>query len=139
MTNDIRFVQRFNNFLKAFAQLEKAVQLAKSREFSELEKQGLIQVFEYTHELSWNVVKDFLAQKEVKIYGSKDATQEAFKEGLITNGVVWMEMIKSRNETSHTYNQDVSEKIVIAILKEYFFEFQNFKKTFEKLKEEEGA
>lgn len=140
MTKDIRFVQRFNNFLKALKELEEAVTLSKERGLSRLEKQGLIQGFEYTHELAWNVLKDFLqADGVTEIYGSKSATREAFKVNLISDGEVWMEMIKSRNETSHTYNQDVSEKIVTAILKKYFAEFEKFKKTFEKLKEEENA
>lgn len=140
MTKDIRFVQRFNNFLRAFARLEEAVDLTKKRALSELEKQGLIQAFEYTHELAWNVLKDFLQASGVKeIYGSKNATREAFKVDLINDGEVWMKMIEDRNQTSHTYNQDVSEKIFIAITQQYFPEFRLFKKTFEKLKEEESA
>lgn len=140
MIKEIRFVQRFNNFLKAFVQFEKAVKLAKSREFSDLEKQGLIQAFEYTHELAWNVLRDFLQADGAKeIYGSKSATREAFKVGLINDGEIWMEMVEDRNATVHTYNQDVSEKISVKIVKKYFDEFVLFKKKFEKLKEEAEA
>ena len=57
--NDIRWQQRFSNFQKALEQLEKAINLSEERELSNLEKQGLIQAFEFTHELSWNVMKDF--------------------------------------------------------------------------------
>jgi len=119
MTKDIRFVQRFNNFLKAFMQLESAISLTKERKLSDLEKQGLIQAFEYCHELAWNVLKDFLQNEEGKseIYGSKSATREAFRVGLISNGEVWMEMIKDRNQTLHTYNSDTSEQILIILLK----------------------
>jgi nucleotidyltransferase substrate binding protein (TIGR01987 family) len=121
-------------------QLEKAVAITKTHQLSELEKQGLIQVFEYTHELAWNVLKDFLQESGVKeIYGSKNATREAFKVDLINDGEVWMEMIEDRNQTSHTYNQDTSEKIFQAIVKKYFAEFLLFKKKFEKLKEEAEA
>lgn len=137
MKKDIRFIQRFNNFLKAFIQFEKAVKLAESRKLSELEQQGLIQSFEYTHELVWNVLKDFLQAQGVKeIFGSINATREAFAVGLISNGEVWMKMIEHRNKTVHTYNQELSDEIYSAIVKNYFAEFVNFKKTFEKLKEE---
>ncbi len=140
MKKDIRYIQRFNNFLKAFLQLEKAVEITRARQLSELEKQGLIQSFEYTHELAWNVLKDFLQARGLKeIFGSKDAVREAFKVNLINDGEVWMEMIEDRNQTSHTYNQDTSEKIFQAIVKKYFAEFVLFKKKFEKLKEEAEA
>jgi len=137
MTKDIRFVQRFNNFLKAFMQLESAISLAKERKLSDLEKQGLIQAFEYCHELAWNVLKDFLQNEEGKseIYGSKSATREAFRVGLISNGEVWMEMIKDRNQTVHTYNSETSEQIFNNIVKSYFAEFVSFKNKFKKLKE----
>lgn len=56
---DIRWKQRFSNYINAFEQLQEAVELSRERELSMLEKQGLIQAFEYTHELAWNVMKDF--------------------------------------------------------------------------------
>ncbi len=105
----IRWIQRFNHFSKAFAQLKEAVELSKQRELSKLEEQGLIQAFEYTHELAWKVLRDFLEERGVqKIYGSKDATREAFKAGLIENGEVWMKMIESRNkhDTSLRFKRD---------------------------------
>jgi nucleotidyltransferase substrate binding protein (TIGR01987 family) len=79
---DSRWVRRFNNFAKAFAQLQAAVELSRQRELSKLEQQGLIQAFEYTHELAWKTMKDFLEERGVQnIYGSKDATREAYKAG----------------------------------------------------------
>ncbi|MFI3122110.1 MAG: nucleotidyltransferase substrate binding protein [Methylococcaceae bacterium] len=70
--NDIRWVQRFGNFCKALAQLTKFI--AKG-DLNELEKQGLIQCFEYTYELAWNTLKDFYqSQAETDIQGSKDAS-----------------------------------------------------------------
>ncbi|MEI8090629.1 MAG: nucleotidyltransferase substrate binding protein [Opitutaceae bacterium] len=55
---DIRWLQRFQKFLMALSRLSAAVKLAAERPLSELEQQGLIQGFEYTHELGWNVLKD---------------------------------------------------------------------------------
>jgi len=128
MTNpDVRWKQRLSNFLPAFNQLKSAVELAKQRTLSDLEKQGLIQSFEFTHELAWNVMKDYLDyQGSNQITGSRDATREAFQRGLIEQGDQWMEMIKSRNQTSHTYNKNVADEIVQKIQTEYFDLFAKF-------------
>lgn len=135
---DRRWVRRFNNFVKAFAQLEEAVKLSRQRELSKLEQQGLIQAFEYTHELAWRTMRDFLRERGVQnLYGSKDATREAFKAGLIDNGEVWMEMIQSRNLTSHTYNEETAAIIFSAIVDNYFAEFAAFRERMEQLKASE--
>ena len=101
---DIHWVQRFSNYQKALNQLKEAVDLMETRDLSNLEKQGMIQVFEYTHELAWKTLNDFLKSRgNTEIYGSKDATREAFQLGLIEDGELWMKMIQSRNLTSHVY------------------------------------
>ena len=121
MTQDIRWEQRFNNFSKAFQTLKRAVELTKQRELSELEEQGLIQGFEFTHELAWNVLKDYLESKGFSdLIGSKDASRSAFKNGLIEDGQIWMDMIKARNLSSHTYNPEVAEEIVENILHRFY-------------------
>ncbi|MGE4169818.1 MAG: nucleotidyltransferase substrate binding protein [Candidatus Margulisiibacteriota bacterium] len=134
MTKDIRWIQRFYNFKKAYAQLEEGVLLSKQRQLSKLEEQGIVQAFEYTHELAWNTLKDFLEDRGVQgLYGSKDATQEAFKVGLITKGDIWMDMIQSRNQTTHTYNESTAARILKTIIDSYWAEFQTFKSHFERL------
>lgn len=135
---DIRWIQRFNHFAQAFSQLRKAVELAQQRQLSELEEQGLIQTFSYTHELAWKTLKDFLESRGVSnLYGSKDTTREAFKQGLLGNGETWMDMIKSRNLTSHTYNEETAQAIAQAICKSYFPEFNQLLAAMERLKVEE--
>ena len=115
---DIRWQQRFGNYKKALAQLTRFMQRPS---LNELEEQGLIQAFEYTHELAWKTVSDFIKSKgNAEIFGSRDATREAFALGLIENGDVWMEMIKSRNMTSHTYNEATTKQIVDAIRSSYY-------------------
>jgi nucleotidyltransferase substrate binding protein (TIGR01987 family) len=122
---DIRWQQRFNNYTKALAQLQDAVTLAQQRSLSKLEQQGLIQSFEFTHELAWKTLKDFLEHRGVQdLYGSRDATREAFKVGLIEEGQIWMDMIQSRNLTSHTYNEETAAQIAATILSDYFPEFE---------------
>ncbi|MDI9414122.1 MAG: nucleotidyltransferase substrate binding protein [Bacillota bacterium] len=120
MKKDIRWRQRFQNYQRALQQLQEAVNLATERPLSNLEKQGMIQSFEFTHELSWKTLKDFLEHRgNVDIYGSRDATREAYKVNLIEDGDVWMEMIHSRNLTSHTYNELVASEIVEKVIVNY--------------------
>lgn len=134
MNEETRWVQRLNHFNKAFSRLEDAVGLSKQRRLTDLEAQGLIQGFEYTHELAWNTLKDYFKESGVEgIHGSIDATRIAFREGVIENGEVWMDMIKKRNLTSHTYNEDVAMEVVTAILDLYFSEFQLFQNTLKQL------
>jgi nucleotidyltransferase substrate binding protein (TIGR01987 family) len=125
MELDIRWKQRFDNYKRALAALDRAVAIAEERPFSELEEQGVIKGFEFTHELSWNLLKDFLESKGfADIHGSRDTTRIAFREGYIENGEVWMNMIESRNKSSHTYNTDTAQAIVRLILDTYIGEFR---------------
>ena len=124
---DIRWIQRLANFQRAFSQLSNAYALSQERQLTDLEKQGLIQAFEFTHELSWCVMKDYFAyQGASNITGSRDATRQAFSVGLIEDGDGWMEMIKSRNQTSHTYNRATADAIVRNILGRYYGLFEAF-------------
>jgi nucleotidyltransferase substrate binding protein (TIGR01987 family) len=117
---DIRWQQRFENYSKALNQLLNAFDLYKQRSLSDLEKQGIIQAFEFTHELAWNVLKDYIEYTGGQtLIGSKDTTREAFQKNLITDGNAWMEMIKNRNLTSHTYNEDTSKLIINNIVQLY--------------------
>ncbi|MEY2521259.1 MAG: hypothetical protein QOF24_3018 [Verrucomicrobiota bacterium] len=119
-TPDVRWRQRFEHFKGALAQLTDATGLAKQRPLSELEQQGLIKAFEFTHELAWNVLKDYLGgQGFANLIGSKDATRTAFKNGLVEDGDAWMDMIKARNLTSHTYDCEVAERIANDILNRF--------------------
>ncbi len=118
---DVRWVQRFQNFRAALSRLSEAVALAAERPLTDLEKQGLIQAFEFTHELAWNVLKDYLEEQGVSgVIGSKGASREAFRNGLIQDGEAWMDMIKARNVTSHTYNIDLATEIAKETLERFF-------------------
>ena len=121
---DVRWHQRFSNFRRALAQLAEAVDLSQVRELSRLERQGVIQSFEFTHELAWNVLKDYLQdQGNPDIKGSKDATRAAFKVQLIADGEAWMAMIQSRNISSHTYDERTADPLVNAIVGSYYAQF----------------
>ena len=136
--DDVRWKQRFDNYQKAFRTLVAAVTLARSRVLSDLEAQGMIHGFEFTHELAWCVLKDYLENKGfTEIIGSRDATRLAFKNGLIEDGEVWMDMIKARNQTSHTYNESIADQITSDIVGRFYPAFEKMAKRFSGFSEEE--
>ena len=132
--NDIRWEQRFSNFKKALSKLKEVIKTETLETLSELEQEGLIQRFEYTHELAWNVMKDYFEyQGNSTITGSRDAIREAFNKKLITNGEMWMETIKSRNKTTHTYNEETAKTIVNDIINNYYQLFIDFEINMDKI------
>ena len=131
---DVRWKQRLNNYTSALKQLTRFIERGKLNEF---EEQGLIQSFEYTYELAWNTLKDlFEEQGETNLIGSRDVFRLAFKRGLIENGEAWMDMIKSRALTSHTYNQDIADAITRNIREVYYPEFVRLQAQLETLSKE---
>lgn len=140
MTEDIRWQQRFANYQRALQSLTAAVKLSRERPLSDLEKQGLIQAFEFTHELAWNCLKDYLRyQGEQNLMGSRDATRQAFSVGLITDGAQWMDMIANRNRTSQTYNKATAEAIVTAVLEHYYPLFCQLEQRLSQLRDAKNA
>lgn len=150
---DIRWLQRFSNYKKALRKLEDSVDyvtnhitkesLDTGEEFGliqiDLIKQGLIQSFEFTHELAWNVIKDYVHyQGNQSVRGSRDATREGFSMGLIEDGDLWMEMIRSRNQTSHTYDEETADEIFNKIINDYLAAFVSFKEKMEEIKNEKS-
>ena len=147
MEQDIRWEQRFSNFGKALRKLSQAIEYIRHNfmeeddpiddgdlgfVLDEMIKEGLIKRFEYTHELAWNVMKDYVAyQGNANVGGSRDATKEAFQLKLISDGKLWMDMIGSRNKTSHTYNEETADEIYSKILNDYYPAFLEFQKNME--------
>ena len=135
---DIRWKQRFNNYLKAFQTLVEAVELGQTRELTNLEQQGLIQSFEFTHELAWNVLKDYLEEKGILgLIGSKDATRAAFKNGLIEQGEDWMKMIEAHNRTSHAYDPHIAQEVADDIVDRFYPAFVLMAQRFAALSDEQ--
>lgn len=118
---DIRWEQRFSNYQKALAQLKEVV---SQPELNKFEEQGLVKAFEYTFELAWNTLKDFLEyQGFADIVGSRDAIRTAFNESILSDGHIWMRMIESRNRTSHTYNEATAREIVADVRSAFYSAF----------------
>ena len=117
MMEDIRWQQRFSNYQKALAQLERFIEPPA---LNEREQQGLIKAFEYSFELAWNTLRDLLrSQGNAMLLGSRDTLREAFRLGLIEQGETWMLMIQDRNLTSHTYNRATADAIADHITDRY--------------------
>ena len=136
---DIRWKQRFGNYLKAFQTLVEAVELTRVRPLSRLEQQGLIQSFEFTHELAWNVLKDYLEYQGITgLVGSRGASRSAFKNGLVEQGDDWMKMIEARNLTSQTYSPDIAQAVADEILGCFFPAFESMAKKFTELSQSDG-
>lgn len=114
----IRWKQRFQNFEKAFSQLKVAVE--QYPDLSDLEKEGLIQRFEYTFELAWKTLKDFLESQGVDVKFPRDTIKQAFHYELIANGEVWMDMLEKRNLIAHTYNEENFKTAVLTITSNYY-------------------
>lgn len=119
MTQDLRWQQRFQNYKKALGQL-----LAALAEYDEhapaIIKDGVLQRFEFTHELAWKVLKDYLEYEGHQgITGSRSASRLAFSLGLVEDGQVWMDMLESRNRTVHTYDARVLEQEFAKVQQAY--------------------
>lgn len=133
---DIRWIQRFDNYRKALRRLKQAVKILSGKpgvdgedEVDDLLKEGLIQRFEYTHELAWKVMKDYAEyQGYTDIRGSRDAFRKAFEMGLITDKR-WMDSIEDRNLTSHNYDDETAEEIYEAVVAVYYPLFLDFERT----------
>jgi nucleotidyltransferase substrate binding protein (TIGR01987 family) len=114
----IRWKQRFSNFQNAYFRLKEALDNYSS--LDDLGKEGLIQRFEYTFELAWKTLKDYLESKNVEAKYPRDTIKQAFSHNLIDNGEVWLEMLDNRNSLAHTYNENNLNAALIAI-KDTFF------------------
>ncbi|MEO6693964.1 MAG: nucleotidyltransferase substrate binding protein [Ignavibacteria bacterium] len=133
---EIRWEQRFVNYKKALSKLS---EVAENKNFiylstlSNLEKEGLIQRFEYTFELAWKTLQNLLRLKGyTEIAGPNSVIEQAFADGYITNGENWRKMKKSRELTSHTYNEEIADEIAGSIIDIYHDLLENLKQRLEK-------
>ena len=119
MDPDSRWKQRFSNFERALALLDEA--LRNVAELSLLEKEGAIQRFEYTLELAWKTLKDFLEESGLVIspVTPRQVLKEAFAAKIVSDGQVWIDMVNTRNLLSHTYDSSVFEEAVAAVETNY--------------------
>lgn len=134
-STDIRWKQRFENFSKAFKQLSDAITLSNVRELSQLEQQGLIQAFEYTFELAWNTLKDYLIFEKVEVKFPREVIKTSFKYELIDNGEIWLDMLDKRNLLSHTYEESTAELAFHLIVDAFYPQLLMFYNLFKEKNE----
>ncbi len=131
---DVRWIQRFSNYRKALIQLGKAVNIVSalsnsSSDQNDLLAEGLIQRYEYTHELAWKVMKDYEEYQGItEIMGSRDAIRVALRAGILDDDR-WMDTISDRNLTSHNYDDETAKHIVNNIINVYYPLFVKFETT----------
>ena len=121
MEQDIRWLQRYDSFHRANKRILDITESGNQPDsLSELEMEGLIQRFEYTFELGWKVLQDFLKFKGYEfVQGPNGTLQQAFEDGLISDHDGWRRMAKARVTTSHTYNEGDTIQIARKIYEEY--------------------
>lgn len=127
---EIRWKQRFENFDKSYKLLEK---YSKKTITTELERAGIIQFFEMTFELACKVLKDYLESEGYIVKSPRETVKQAFQIGLIDNGHVWIDALSNRNLTTHTYDEELANKMTSEILNDYLPELE---KMYDKLSKE---
>jgi nucleotidyltransferase substrate binding protein (TIGR01987 family) len=125
MTDKPRWKYRFDNFSRAFSLLREAIETAQSRALTQLEKEGVIQRFEYTWELSWKLLKDYIEKEGIalEMITPSMVIKTAFAAKIIEDGETWMKALDARNKMSHTYDLKVFEKIISEITTQYLSAF----------------
>ena len=126
---EIRWKQRFENFNKSYTLLDK---YSKKEDLSELEQAGIIQFFEMTFELGWKVLKDYLESEGYIVKSPRETIKQAFQIGLINDGYIWMEALTVMNLTTHTYDENLVNKLISDIIKIYFPELKLLHERLEK-------
>ena len=118
---DIRWKQRFDNFEKAYNTLDKYVRQPIE---TELERAGIIQLYEIAFELSWKLMKDYLEALGFSVKSPRETIKMAYQIGLIEDGHVWIDALTDRNLTVHTYDEKLAKKLAGDIADIYFPELQ---------------
>ena len=120
---DIRWQQRFANYTKALLRFNQALAAVSQEGSNQLYQMALIQTFEFTFELGWNVVKDYLKYNGIDAKLPREAIKEGFAAGVIEDGQAWIEMMDDRNASSHSYNDNVAAQIINNIQNKYAVAF----------------
>lgn len=119
---DIRWKQRFSNYRLALVNLKDGIEISKP---SDLEKSGIIQIFEYSFELAWKTLKDYLKEADVEVNFPREVLKTAFSYDMIEDGDTWIDMLEKRNLMSHTYDRKNAELAYLLIKNTYFDKLKN--------------
>lgn len=121
-----KFKNTLNQLKDAFASFEDVMKQEKN----EYIRDSAIQRFEYTFELTWKLLKIYLEEKGIKVYAPRDVIKESFQVGILPDDITWLNMLETRNQTSHLYKKSMAED-VYGKLPLYLKLIDNLMKSFE--------
>ena len=119
MDHPSRGQQRFKNFERAYQQFISVTQNCDAMSLYELEQEGFVQRFEYTFELAWKTLRDYLLENGYKLDSPKSVIRQAYQSGYIADGEIWMDALEKRNNTVHTYNQEILKETIRFLTEEF--------------------
>ncbi|HIJ95117.1 MAG TPA: nucleotidyltransferase [Desulfuromonadales bacterium] len=119
MPEDIRWKQRFDNYCRAFSQLNKAVEVHFSQSDNELIQMALVKAFEMTFELAWKTMKDYLRFNGIDVKLPREVIKQAFANDIIVDGQLWIYMLENRNVMAHVYDEARAQATVQLICQQY--------------------
>jgi len=119
--NPLRWKYRFDNFQRAFLLLREGIETLVERPLSQLEKEGLIRRFEYTWELVWKTLRDFLEAEGVQLetITPSQVIRAGLNARILGDGELWMRALDARNRMSHTYDLKAFEQIIQEIRSQF--------------------
>lgn len=127
---DIRWKQRFQNYEKAFNRLSRAIEIVRITPDDDLLQFGLVQTYEYTFELAWKTLKDYLEMEGFLLRSPRETIRQGFQSGYITNAEDWLQALADRNLTVHIYDDEIIARVLKDIYERYFFILQEFYNNF---------
>ena len=116
---NIRWIQRFENYKLAVANIEETLDCIKQHGLNKIYAMALIQAFEIVFELAWKTMKDYLGYEGISVDTPRATIKTAFLHNIISDGQLWIEMLETRNKTSHTYNELFANTITSEIINKY--------------------
>ena len=117
--SDIRWKQRFDNLQRAYQRLRWALEIHQQDPDNDLIRMAVIKAYEFTFELSWKTLKDFLAYNGIDAKLPREVLKQAFATGLVIDGQLWIDMLEERNLMAHTYD-DARARIAVDQIQERY-------------------
>lgn len=116
--NDVCWKQRFQNFESTLKHIKEALDI---KDPDIIQRAGMIQFFEMSFELSWNMLKDYLEEQGfTEVKSPRESIKKAFETGLISDGHGWLKMMEDRNLTSHAYDEETAKEIEKVIRNNHY-------------------
>ena len=118
--------RKTENFLRAMESLEDAIALPVQ---NQRDMAGIIQNFEFVYELGWKMLKERLEEQGIIANSPKEVLEKAYQVKFIEEENLWLEIIKARNLSTHTYDRELAEKLVLDIKSKFMKAFLNLKNS----------